>query len=63
MLGLAQSVHFDDEHYRAADEWFHLAPGVERTVRLLPRDGTAAVPDGEVHALNGQGPARYKGTK
>ncbi len=60
---LAQSVHIDDEHFRADDEWFHLAPGIERVVRLTPRPGAAAVPDGEVHALNGLAPTRFKAAK
>jgi beta-mannosidase len=57
---LAQSVHVDDEHFRAEDEWFHLAPRTERTVKLLPRDDSKATPDGEVHALNALGAVRYK---
>ena len=60
---LAQSVHFDDEHFRAEDEWFHLPPNVERRVKLVSRDGSAAMPDGEAHALNGLAPARFKGVK
>ena len=58
---LAQSVHVEDEHFRAEDEWFHLAPGVERVVRLVPRDATGSAPDGEVHALNGLQAVRFKG--
>jgi beta-mannosidase len=57
----AQSVHVDDERFRAEDEWFHLAPGIERQVRLVARDGASdAVPDGEVHALNGVSPVRFR---
>ncbi len=56
---LAQSVHVDDEHFRAEDEWFHLAPAIERVVRLLPRDASGSLPDGEVHALNGIAPVRF----
>ncbi|HJQ61090.1 MAG TPA: glycoside hydrolase family 2 protein, partial [Vineibacter sp.] len=59
---LAQSVHVEDERFRADDEWFHLAPGIERVVRLVSRDGTSGgVPDGEVHALNGVAPVRFRG--
>jgi beta-mannosidase len=58
---LAQSVHFDDEHFRADEEWFHLVPNVERRVRLIPRAAAGPLPDGEVHALNGTGVARFKG--
>lgn len=73
----ACSVHVEDERFQADDGWFHLAPGVERVVRLRPRtgsrngsgvgvtDGTASagrmVPDGEVHALNALAPVRYRG--
>ena len=57
---LAQSVHVDDEAFRAEDEWFHLAPGVQRVVRLLPRSPAAGKPDGEVFALNGLQPVRFK---
>lgn len=58
---LAQSVHVDDEHYRAEDEWFHLPPGSGREVKLLPRAGAAGAPDGEVHAVNALVPVRFKG--
>ncbi|PWC42824.1 glycoside hydrolase family 2 protein [Azospirillum sp. TSO22-1] len=58
---LARGVHVEDDGFRAADSWFPLPPGTERTVRLLPRHDRAAVPDGEVHALNGRGPVRFKG--
>ncbi len=57
----AQSVHVEDEGFRAEDEWFHLAPGVERVVRLIAREGASgAVPDGEVHALNGLSAVRFR---
>ncbi len=35
----AQSVHLDFEHYLPEDDWFHLAPGQARTIRLSPRAG------------------------
>jgi beta-mannosidase len=35
----AQSVHLDFEYHLPDDDWFHLAPGGARTIRLLPRDG------------------------
>jgi beta-mannosidase len=38
----AQSVHLDFEQYKAEDDWFHLAPGQARTIRLSPRQGTDA---------------------
>ncbi|MCW5747027.1 MAG: glycoside hydrolase family 2 protein [Alphaproteobacteria bacterium] len=57
----AQSVHVEDERFRADDEWFHLAPGIERVVRLVAREGASgAVPDGEVYALNGLSPVRFR---
>lgn len=58
---LARSVHIEDDGFRAEEEWFHLPPGEERTVRLIPRHSSTVVPDGEVHALNGLDPARYRG--
>ena len=50
---LAQSVHGDSDSHRLAESWFHLAPGVRRVVRLIPRAGTdaAALPSGTVSAL------------
>ena len=57
----AQSVHIEDEGFRAEDEWFHLAPGIERVVPLIAREAASgAVPDGEVHALNGLSPVRFR---
>jgi beta-mannosidase len=38
----AQSVHIDFEHFRADDDWFHLAPGRSRRIKLHPRDGVEA---------------------
>ncbi|MDQ2106646.1 glycoside hydrolase family 2 protein, partial [Azospirillum isscasi] len=58
---LARSVHIEDDGFRAEEEWFHLPPGEERRVRLVPRHPSAGPPDGEVHALNGLDPARYRG--
>jgi beta-mannosidase len=50
---LAQSVHLSDPHFRPADNWFHLAPGHGRRVRLLPRrPGHDARPAGTVAAVN-----------
>jgi beta-mannosidase len=57
---LAASVHVEDAGFRAAEEWFHLPPGAPRTVRLLPRNATATVPDGHVHALNAAAPVRMR---
>ncbi|WP_425419571.1 glycosyl hydrolase 2 galactose-binding domain-containing protein [Oricola indica] len=51
----AQSVHVDDANFRPTDDWFHLAPGANRHVRLIRRADAAesAVPAGTVAALNG----------
>ena len=57
---LATSVHVDDEHYQGSDAWFHLPPGIDRMLRLIPRDRSSAVPDGTVRALNGLTPTRYR---
>ncbi len=35
----AQSVHIDFEHHRPEDDWFHLAPGRAKRIRLMPRNG------------------------
>ena len=56
----AQSVHLEDDHFRGDDDFFHLVPGVEKTVKLQARDASGAVPDGEVLAVNGLQPARFK---
>lgn len=58
---LARGVHFEDAGFRARDEWFHLAPGEERMVRLQPRGEPGELPDGEIHALNGLAPLRFRG--
>lgn len=57
---LALAVHIDDEHFRAEDSWFHLAPNQPRTVRLMPRSGADAVPDGAITALNSSQSLRYR---
>ena len=59
---LARGVHIEDGAFRAEDEWFHLAPGEERMVRLKPRGESGEEPDGEIHALNGLAPLRFRGT-
>jgi beta-mannosidase len=50
---LAQSVHIDLSGYRAEDDWFHLAPGAMRRVKLLARADTPAdvAPSGQVRAI------------
>ena len=59
----AQSVHVEDDHFRAEDEWFHLPPGMEKVVALIPRDSPEALPDGEVHALNATAPIRFRASR
>ncbi|MBB4567916.1 glycoside hydrolase family 2 protein [Rhizobium leucaenae] len=53
---LAQSVQIDFEAYRAEDDWFHLAPGATRRLRLYPRAGTSVetVPTGQIRTLGGR---------
>ncbi len=62
---LARAVHIDDAAFRAEEDWFHLPPDAERIVRLIPSHGAPGgvirVPDGEVHALNGFSPVRFRG--
>ncbi|WP_159952591.1 glycoside hydrolase family 2 protein [Rhizobium sp. 18065] len=50
---LAQSLHLALEHHRAEDDWFHLAPGMTRRLKLLPRDGAdpATAPSGTISQL------------
>lgn len=55
----AQSVHIVDEDWRADANWFHLAPGREKRVRLVPRKTGAPDPQGVVRALNALDEARY----
>jgi beta-mannosidase len=51
--GLAQSVHFDADGFEPEDEYFHLAPGAMRAVRLTPsRTGSRPAARGTVLALN-----------
>lgn len=58
---LAQFVHIEDEHFRATEDWFHLPPGLERRIRLVPFDNWDGPPDGEVRALNLSGAVRFRG--
>ncbi|HMN45927.1 MAG TPA: hypothetical protein PKE27_15215 [Povalibacter sp.] len=56
----AVSVHIEDEHYRAADNWFHLAPQRERRIDLLARHQDAPPPAGRIMALNCPAPIAYR---
>lgn len=46
----AQSIAIEAEGFLPSDNWFHLAPGGVKTIRLAPRAGTdpAAKPTGEI---------------
>jgi beta-mannosidase len=49
----AQSVHIDVDGYRVEDDWFHLAPGIARRLKLTPlgaAEGDAA-PKGRIRTL------------
>jgi len=49
----AQSVHVSVDGYRPDDDWFHLAPGAAKHVRLLPQPWSADgdTPSGEITSL------------
>lgn len=51
---LAQSVKIEDLAFRPADNWFHLAPGASKRIRLSPRAPGPRHPRGVVTALNGE---------
>jgi beta-mannosidase len=51
---LAQSLCIEDASFRPADNWFHLAPGAHKRVRLTPRTKEAKRPHGVIRALNGE---------
>ncbi|MGH9017803.1 MAG: glycoside hydrolase family 2 protein, partial [Acidimicrobiales bacterium] len=56
---LAQWVVVEVPGYRAADSWFHLAPGATRTVALVPGAGAGdGPPAGRVRCLNAERAAR-----
>ena len=58
----AQSIHIEDDNFRAGDDWFHLAPGAEKIVRMIRRNGAdqQVAPNGTVMALNATGRIAYK---
>ena len=53
----AQSVAIEAEGFLPADNWFHLAPGGVKAVRLAPRPGAdpATRPRGEVRGPGVEG--------
>lgn len=59
----AHRVHIDDRAWRAAHDWFDLAPGATRHIRLMhdgpARAGAGLMPIGEVQAMNQPSPVRY----
>ena len=50
----AQSVHISDDNFRPEDNWFHLAPGVEKRIALTSRSARPSAPFGCIAALNGE---------
>ena len=50
---LAHSVRIASRGYRAEENWFHLAPGADRSISLLPLAGETSRPSGWVEAING----------
>jgi beta-mannosidase len=66
--GFVQFLHIDDPSFAAEDDWLHLPPGRPRRIRLRPIPGLpsvanrqAAIPNGEVRALNMDRVVRYAG--
>lgn len=55
----AQSVEIVDEGWRPERNWFHLAPGEPRRIRLRRRAGAGGAPAGEVRAVNAVDRAGY----
>lgn len=49
---LAQSVRIVEPLYIPDDNWFHLAPGEEKRVRLISND-VSMTPSGDIRAING----------
>lgn len=52
----AQSVHIEADGFEVSDDWFHLAPGTSRVLRLTPLPGAMndRPPTGRVRALVGE---------
>jgi beta-mannosidase len=61
----ARWVHIEDHAYHATENWFHLAPGASRRIRLVHEgkaDGDPApAPSGEIHAMNAERALSYDG--
>jgi len=52
----AQCVTIEVDGYLPEDDFFHLAPGEERAIRLAPRAPAASAPRGRLYALNARTP-------
>ncbi|WP_018265866.1 glycoside hydrolase family 2 protein [Methylosinus sp. LW4] len=50
----AQSVSIEDEFFRPAESWLHIAPGATRRIRLVARSADVKRPKGIARALNGE---------
>ncbi|MBB3542822.1 MULTISPECIES: glycoside hydrolase family 2 protein [unclassified Rhizobium] len=57
----AQSVHVSVDGYRPDDDWFHLAPGGAKRIRLLPLSGSAdeQAPSGQITSLGSSRAASF----
>jgi beta-mannosidase len=55
----AQYVSVDVPGYLPDDSWFHLPPGVPRSIRLSPEPGTTHGPRGRARALNSAAAASF----
>jgi beta-mannosidase len=54
-FSFAQSVRIEDDAFRPGDDWFHLAPGRDKLVRLISRpNAKATAPGGLVAPLFGE---------
>lgn len=60
----ARWVHIEDHAYQASENWFHLAPGGSRRLRLVfdgKAGGDRPVPSGEIYAINAEHSLGYDG--
>ena len=57
----AQFLHVDDEAFTAVENWFHLPPGRERCIALVPNGHESGQPRGEIRALNMDRVVNYVG--
>ncbi|KQY27149.1 glycoside hydrolase family 2 protein [Rhizobium sp. Root482] len=48
---LAQSVHIDADGFLPSDDWFHLAPGKPRIIRMERRNEGSGPPSGEITSV------------